>query len=154
MDNLKGELTKGNLSAIFKMGAKTATYAGAALVALNQLKGLLSDGASQSCIDEAINDLSRSQRAKELEMTRTAANATKEQIQQNEDTCSDLRRQKKKMEQCATGGGFSLTNTTQSIGDKISNIFAGLMGDSMPGTPLPPVSGGASTPTFANSMIA
>ncbi len=158
-DKLKDSLMGGNVAAVFGMSPKTATYVGAALTSLYSVWGMLSDDEARSCIADTINDLKVQDRAKQTQASRTAGNAAKEQMRQNDETCSDLRQKRKKTEQCAEGGGLNLAgggSQPQTIGDKIRNTFTGIMGDSSAGSAVTPASGATLStgePTTFSSMF-
>jgi hypothetical protein len=121
---------------------------------------MLKDDEARSCIAETINELKVKDRAKQTQSSRTAGNAAKEQMKQNDATCYDLRQKKKKTEQCAEGGGMNLAAggaQPQTISDKIRNAFTGIMGDSSAGSAVTPASGATPStgePTTFSSMFA
>jgi hypothetical protein len=160
MDKLKDSLMSGNIGSVFMMSPKTATYVGAAVTALWAVYGQTKTEAARSCIADAINDLQVQDRAKQTQMSRTANNAAKEQMKQNDQTCSDLRQKKKKTEQCVTGGGLSLAATgaqPQTLSDKIRNTFTGVLGDSSAGSGVTPATSNVTTgetTTFASMFTA
>jgi hypothetical protein len=159
LDKLKDKLLGGDVAAVFSMSAAGATYVGAALSSLYGVIGLLSDDSSRKCVEEVINDLKTKQRSKELQMSRTAAKSAKEQIDRNDETCSDLKKKRKKVEKCAQGGGLNLTgDLPKTISEKITSIMTGLMGDDTAGSLQPDMQPGVSsappTTTFASLMQA
>jgi hypothetical protein len=156
LDKMKGALTSGDIGAVFMMSPATATYAGAALTALYGALALMKDSEAKACVSGAINDLKVKERAKQTQMSRTANNAAKEQMKQNDRTCYEMRRKKKETEQCVEGGGASL-GTPPTISDKIRNAFTGIMGDSSAGGGVTPASSTpamtAGEPTTFSSMF-
>lgn len=59
-------LKNGNFAEFFNLNSKTATYIGAAIMAISKLKGCLSTTEDQSILDKAQTELERAQKSKDL----------------------------------------------------------------------------------------
>lgn len=148
----------GAIDELLLCSPKTATYAGAAMIALNQILNMVDGDENKKCVGDAITELSAAQKAKEANAENAATNI-QDKKKENTAKCKKLQDGAAQLTGCAGSAGLlEVPGLTEDPGKAISNKLMGLFSSLLGGPAVPvstPVSPGmAASPEGGDAIIA
>ena len=164
-DKALEDFQSGNIASLLSMDSKTATYAGVAMLALNQILNAVEGDEAKKCVSNAISDLQSSQTASKLQGETASSNVADQKLI-NQEKCKQLQDGMSLLGGCAGPAGETELDDETAKGlsqppgfaptlkKSITSVISGILGG--PSVPLtkPVDPGNSVSPSGGDAIVA